>query len=131
MDLSFINKNLLIIFFKRIKIRTLNILTNVIFFLTFLSCTEVLTDNSLELKAGFCLTFDDDYIEDWYSINDMLLLNNVKATFFVSEIYNLSPEEIDLLKELKISGHEIGSHGWNHTNAVEYLNNHTLEEFYP
>lgn len=130
MYLSLINKNILQTSFKRIDIRTLMISGNIIFFLTFLSCTEVLTDNNLEPKAGFCLTFDDNYIEDWYSINDMLLLNNVKATFFVSDIYKLSSEQIELLTDLKASGHEIGSHGWNHTNAVEYLNNHTLEEYY-
>lgn len=130
LNLSFINKIPLKTFIKKVKIRPLMISSIIILFLTFHRCTEVLIDNSLEPKAGFCLTFDDDYIEDWYSINDMLLLNNVKATFFVSEIYNLSSDQIELLTELKTSGHEIGSHGWNHTNAVEYLNNHTLEEYY-
>jgi peptidoglycan/xylan/chitin deacetylase (PgdA/CDA1 family) len=91
---------------------------------------EVSTDSDIESNSGYCITFDDDYVDEWYSINNMLLTYNITATFFVSEIDSLSSYQINLLKELKASGHEIGSHGWRHTNAVEFMKNHTFEEYY-
>jgi peptidoglycan/xylan/chitin deacetylase (PgdA/CDA1 family) len=69
-------------------------------------------------------------VDNWYSINNLLLSHNVSATFFVSEIDSLTSNQINLLKELKASGHEIGSHGFRHTNAVEFIKNHTLDEYY-
>jgi peptidoglycan-N-acetylglucosamine deacetylase len=94
------------------------------------NCTDILNVSELDSRGGFCITFDDDYIENWYGINDLLLNNEINATFFISNIDSLTNYEIDLLKELKASGHEIGSHGMHHTNAIEYLMNHSLEEYY-
>jgi len=117
-------------FFKKYKINSILIFGQLSVFLFIVNCSEILTDYNLDSKAGYCLTFDDDYIEDWYSIKSMLSTYNVNATFFVSEINLLSDNEINLLKELNASGHEISSHGWRHTNAVEFLINHSLQEYY-
>ncbi len=97
---------------------------------TMTACSDVLTDDPLTHKPGYCMTFDDNYIEDWFAITDLLIANRVNATFFVSEAGNLTPNEILLLQKLKNYGFEIGSHGFHHTNAVEYLTNHTLDEYY-
>lgn len=81
-------------------------------------------------KAGFCLTFDDTYIKNWNNILPLLDSNDVKATFFITQIYKISKEEIDLLKTFQDKGHEIGCHGWQHIDALKYLENHTLQNYF-
>lgn len=110
--------------------RIILIISLFVFLIILTDCTEAPTNSDIEFKAGYCITFDDDYVDEWYSINNMLLSNNISATFFVSEIDSLSQNQIYLLKELKASGHEIGSHGLRHTNAVQFIKNHTFEEYY-
>jgi len=110
--------------------RIILIVSNLAVLFSLIDCAEVSTDFNIESKAGYCITFDDDYVDEWYSINNILLANDVAATFFVSEIDSLSSNQINLLKELKASGHEIGSHGLRHTNAVEFIKSHTLDEYY-
>ncbi len=116
--------------FKRNKIKLLFLIIQTTLLLYSTRCSEIIIDYNTNSLAGYCITFDDEYVDDWYSINNMLLSNNVAATFFVSDIDSLSADQINLLKELKESGHEIGSHGFHHTNAVEFIKNHTLDEYY-
>lgn len=99
-------------------------------FIIFNGCNEYFTDSKLDRISGYSLSFDDNYISDWYGIADLLISNEVKATFFVSDIGEINESEITQLKELNNLGFEIGSHGFHHTNAVQYLNNHTLDEYY-
>lgn len=115
---------------KKNKIKTVLLFGVIVLFLSLFNCSDVVNDYNTVPRAGFCLTFDDDYIEDWYSISNLFLTNNVTATFFISYLDSLSQYEINLLKELKAFGHEIGSHGMHHTNAVEYLKGHSLSEYY-
>jgi peptidoglycan/xylan/chitin deacetylase (PgdA/CDA1 family) len=117
-------------FIKKNKIKTALLFGLIVLIPISFNCSDVVNDYSTVPRAGFCLTFDDDYIEDWYSISNLFLTNNVTATFFISDLDSLSQYEIHLLKELKAFGHEIGSHGMHHTNAVEYLKNHSLSEYY-
>jgi peptidoglycan/xylan/chitin deacetylase (PgdA/CDA1 family) len=117
-------------FFRKIIIRLFPKFGQIVLILIFIKCSEIITNYNSESLSGYCLTFDDNYVEEWYSLNELLLTRNVAATFFVSEIDSLSQNQINLLKELKASGHEIGSHGLRHTNAVEFIKNHTLEEYY-
>lgn len=93
-------------------------------------CSENLTDYKLVRISGYCMTFDDDYITDWYGISDLLISNEVKATFFVSNLGEINQSEIVQLKKLDELGFEIASHGFHHTNAVEYLKDHTLDDYY-
>ena len=118
------------IFIKINKIKIVPLFGLIVLVLIFFNCSDVVNDYSTLPRAGFCLTFDDDYIEEWYSINDLFLTSNVTATFFISDLDSLSQHEIKLLKELNTFGHEIGSHGMHHTNAVDYLKNHSLSEYY-
>jgi peptidoglycan/xylan/chitin deacetylase (PgdA/CDA1 family) len=115
---------------KKNKIKTVLLFGFIVLILISFKCSEVINDYSTVPRAGFCLTFDDDYIEDWYRNSNLFLTNNIYATFFISDLDSLSQYEINLLKELKAFGHEIGSHGMHHTNAVEYLDNHSLSEYY-
>jgi peptidoglycan/xylan/chitin deacetylase (PgdA/CDA1 family) len=47
----------------------------------------------------------------------------------VSNFEGLTESQINKLKELQADGHEIGFHGMYHTDAAEYLKNHTVQEY--
>jgi len=75
------------------------------------------TENS---QAGVAITFDDNYIDQWYAVDQILKPYNWKATFFVSQFNSLSYEELNKLKLLKKQGNEIGGHGWIHLKAAPF-----------
>ena len=79
--------------------------------------TDTLTDNS---QAGVAITFDDDYIDQWYDVNTVLKSYDWKATFFIAQFNTLSFEELTKLKALKKQGNEIGGHGWVHLKAAPF-----------
>ncbi|MGB3918523.1 MAG: polysaccharide deacetylase family protein [Thiothrix litoralis] len=69
-------------------------------------------------QAGLALTFDDDYVDQWYDYfitnSQNINLSNVKATFFVSNFHLLSNDQLNKLHILANAGHEIGSHSYSH-----------------
>ena len=73
-----------------------------------------------KFQAGVAITFDDNYIDQWYNADQILDKYNWKATFFVSEFNTLSAEELNKLKILKNKGNEIGGHGWVHLKAAPF-----------
>ena len=81
--------------------------------------------------AGVAITFDDNSIEKWYDIR--IMLNNYYAhvTFFVSEFGHLDlyGDEVTYLRDLKADGHEIAFHGSEHRDAVDYLQNHSINDY--
>ena len=79
--------------------------------------------------AGIALTFDDNTVDQWYAIRDILKQNNAHVTFFVSNFNTLDQAQIDKLKVLQADGHEIAFHGYNHEDVVSYLQSHTLSEY--
>ncbi len=106
-------------------------ITLIVFLSLFLqNCDLFLTNKPKSDKGGICLTFDDTYATQWYKTCLFLKQNNIKATFFVSYIHTLSHEEIKNLQKIDSLGFEIGCHGWNHINSVDYLKNHSLNEYY-
>jgi hypothetical protein len=82
--------------------------------------------------GGVLLTFDDEYIDEWYSISDTLKDNDAKATFYVSywNDVDTKPTFISKLKTLQDNGNEIGLHGQNHASVTTYLLTHTIDEYY-
>jgi len=79
--------------------------------------------------AGVAITFDDDYVDRWYAIRPNLTRYNAHVTFFVSNFASLSPNQINELKTLQADGNEIAFHGYNHEDAVTYLQSHTVDEY--
>ena len=73
-------------------------------------------------KAGFSLTFDDLFLDGWYSMRDTFLKYNVKSTFFISYFDSISTEEITKLKTLENDGHEIACHTLNHRGVGKDFN---------
>ena len=79
--------------------------------------------------AGLALTFDDNFIDEWYAIRPILNKYNAHATFFVSNFATLNQDQINKLKTLQADGNEIAYHGYNHEAASEYLKTHSMQEY--
>lgn len=73
-----------------------------------------------KLQPGVAITFDDNYVDQWYNADKLLEKYNWKATFFVSQFNLLSTKELNKLKLLKNKGNEIGGHGWVHLKAAPF-----------
>ncbi|NOZ08797.1 MAG: polysaccharide deacetylase family protein [FCB group bacterium] len=79
--------------------------------------------------GGYALTFDDDSIEAWYGIRDLLKKYQVRATFFVTNVEQLSNSQIEMLFKLEFDGHEIGFHGRNHLELNQYIRENSLDDY--
>jgi peptidoglycan/xylan/chitin deacetylase (PgdA/CDA1 family) len=56
------------------------------------SCSEsedIPTQQS-SLQSGVVITFDDDYVDEWFTVNTILEPYDWKATFFVTRFNQLS-----------------------------------------
>ncbi|WP_346860219.1 polysaccharide deacetylase family protein [uncultured Draconibacterium sp.] len=90
-------------------------------FLLFLFTSLLYSCKNDELKTGAVVfSFDDQYVDLWYKQRELFNKYNIKATFFINRPQLLQPEQIKKLKELEADGHEIGCHGLNHVNSLNY-----------
>jgi peptidoglycan/xylan/chitin deacetylase (PgdA/CDA1 family) len=80
-------------------------------------------------SAGVCISFDDRTIQEWYQMRDVLRENNAKATFFITQFDSLSNQELEMLKQLRDDGHEIGSHGAMHVLAEKYIQENSYTKY--
>jgi hypothetical protein len=115
------------------KVPILLILSIILF-----SCSESdnISNEKKKLQSGVVISFDDDCIEEWFKVNEILKVYDWKATFFVTKFNKLSVAKIQKLKDLKKDGHEIGGHGLNHIDAPKFifdygLNTYLDQEVYP
>jgi peptidoglycan-N-acetylglucosamine deacetylase len=79
--------------------------------------------------SGVVLSFDDNYINEWYATNQKLKHYSWKASFCVSKINTLKLSEIKKLLQLQREGNEIAGHSFHHYNAVDFVYDHTVEEY--
>ena len=103
----------------------------ILFILLFVSLAillrmEVMQESN---RAGILLTFDDHSIDDWLAAQPLFDKYNAKATYFVNFLGDLSDEELAGVQSLYSKGNEIGSHGWKHLSATNYLKNHSIDEY--
>lgn len=80
-------------------------------------------------QPGIVLTFDDDYIDDWYNADQRLHFLDWKATFFICKYGSFTEGQKKKLHYLQDRGHDIGGHGYNHQNAVKYSAAHGLDGY--
>jgi PKD repeat protein len=80
-------------------------------------------------RSGIALTFDDNYVDEWYAARNIFRLYNAHVTFCVSQYEGLDEDQIDKLRLLQADGHEIAYHGLHHTDAAAYLENHTIQQY--
>lgn len=82
-----------------------------------------------EKAGGIAITFDDAYVDEWYSMKHLFDTYKAKVTFFVSNFDLLSKEAVEKLKSLRDDGHEIGFHGLRHLNASKFVEDHSIEDY--
>jgi len=95
-------------------------------------CSNPFSDDDNDdnaFRGGYVLSFDDSYVREWYDHRDIFEEYDVSATFFVTRFAQLTPSQIDMLKELERNGHEIGSHSYSHIDALEYAAAHSVAEY--
>lgn len=96
----------------------------IVIFLLFIiisSCNKNDIAPNENVRGGIALTFDDNYINNWYSYINLFDSFGVKATFFISNYNKLTPDQIIKLKALRDHGHEIAFHSTNHPNFLKYV----------
>ncbi|WP_221389852.1 polysaccharide deacetylase family protein [Dyadobacter sp. NIV53] len=86
--------------------------------LLLLSCNKTEYKNE---KSGIAISFDDHFINEWYTLRPLLQKYNAKVTFFITCSDSLTLDEITKLKQLRKDGHEIGFHGTIHGKSTEMI----------
>ncbi len=99
--------------------------------LTLINCNFISNFCNTESKGpgAIVLTFDDKYINDWFTADSIFSIYDWKATFCVTAYGTLTENEKLKLMTLQNNGHEIASHGTHHYNALSYLSNNSIEEY--
>lgn len=83
-----------------------------------------------EGTPGLCLSFDDRYVKEWYSLRPLFDKYQAKVTFFITQPDSLTDEEVKMLRELERDGHEIGFHGTMHVYSENYIRENSYEAYY-
>jgi|GEM_PF-498313 len=78
---------------------------------------------------GVALSFDDDFVEQWYTQRDLFKQYGAKVTFFITRFDKLSPENMERLRQLKADGHEIACHSLTHIDPLVFLETGTPDEY--
>lgn len=89
--------------------------------------------NSCEIdRGGVVLMFDDLHVDSWYQAHlDIFKPNDIKATFYLTRVFNLEkdPELLAKILEMQEFGHEMGNHTTNHLRIEDYLLENTVEDY--
>jgi peptidoglycan/xylan/chitin deacetylase (PgdA/CDA1 family) len=81
-----------------------------------------------DIEGGLILTFDDNYVDDWYRFLPVLDSFGAKATFYVSHYTTLTREQKNKLKIIEAHGNEIAFHTTHHANLVNLLKTRSFNE---
>jgi peptidoglycan/xylan/chitin deacetylase (PgdA/CDA1 family) len=84
--------------------------------------------NKISEKAGIAISFDDHFIDEWYTLRPLFQKYDAKVTFFITCSDSLKKDEIAKLKQLQADGHEIGFHGTIHGKSTELIT-HGAEKY--
>ncbi|MEO5783342.1 MAG: polysaccharide deacetylase family protein [Ginsengibacter sp.] len=79
-------------------------------------------------EGGIALTFDDNYIDNWYPNLDLFDSLGVKATFYISNYNKLNAAQKIKLRAIKDHGHEIAFHSTNHVNFLKCVDSTSIEK---
>lgn len=80
-------------------------------------------------EPGVALSFDDDFVDQWFDNAALLESYGAKVTFYVTRYEELSAERKAKLHELQKRGHEIGYHTVTHVDAEVFLQTHSVDEY--
>lgn len=77
-----------------------------------------------------CLSFDDNYVNEWVTLVPLLDEYDAKVTFFVCRLGEFSEDEKESLRMLIDNGHEIGAHGEIHVSVNQYIRSHGIFAYF-
>ena len=78
-------------------------------------------------RGGVALAIDDDEIDEWFALRDVLAQTGTHVTFFVTRWVYKPPEEIDKLLTLAADGNELEPHTVDHLHAIAYEHDHGID----
>lgn len=109
-------------------------LTGLLLVLLFISCSpdddkSPAPPQNEGYPPGIVLTFDDTFIDEWYTADVLMQRYNWKATFFITNYDTATDTQKQELRQLYSNGHEIGGHGLHHLNALNYVGNNGMESY--
>lgn len=84
-------------------------------------------DELADHDGAVALAFDDNAVDDWFALRDLLANSGVHMTFFVSRFAQLPPAQVDELMQLAADGHELEPHTVNHLHPLAYVQEHGLD----
>lgn len=73
------------------------------------------------------LSFDDRNFDDWLAALPLFDRYGVKVTFFISGV--IDARALEVSRQLVARGHAIGSHSVHHLKALDYIREHSMEEY--
>jgi len=80
-------------------------------------------------RPGLALSFDDDAVDAWLTMRDILKEHHARVTFFVTRYAAMTPEARAGVRQLADDGHDIEAHSVNHLNAPKYVADHGLDAY--
>ncbi len=120
----------------RLKYRILAIILVVITLVLFVTCHKGSNFFTHHTKAnasikGIVFCIDDYYVEDFYKPEHYKYIQQagIKMTYFICRYHQLNNKRKEIIHRFYTDGHEIAFHGTHHINAVNYLKNHSIEEY--
>jgi hypothetical protein len=87
------------------------------------------SNERLPFAPGFALSFDDRFIDEWFSLQLLFRQYDAQSTFYLTQPDSLTKAEVYKLKQLVEDGHEVGCHGSLHLNATRYLLTHSRDSY--
>jgi hypothetical protein len=80
-------------------------------------------------RPGIALAFDDNSVEEWLGIRDLLDAHHARVTFFVTRYAELSDAEHAGLLQLAADGHDLEPHSVHHIHATAYVAEYGLDAY--
>jgi Polysaccharide deacetylase len=80
-------------------------------------------------RAGVALGFDDNAIDHWFSIRDLLNARRAHVTFFVSRWGSRTAGERQELATLAQDGHDVEPHSVGHLHVSEFVQAHGIDGY--
>ncbi len=80
-------------------------------------------------RGGIALAFDDNAVEEWLSIRDLLAAHGARVTFFLSRYSLLTDDEHAGIAQLAADGHDLEPHSVLHLHAKAYVRDHGVDGY--
>jgi hypothetical protein len=86
-------------------------------------------DPAAKARAGLALGFDDNAIDRWFGIRELLDARHARVTFFVSRWDSRTATERQELATLAQDGHDVEPHSVGHLHVSEYVRDHGVDGY--